>query len=145
DVRTFKQLGALQYPTQGWGLTTNGTQLIMSDGSATLYFRHPDTFAEQRRIMVRNNNKPVHYLNELEYINGEIWANIYTTDQIVRIDPKDGTVLGVVDLTNLLPRNLRTASTDVLNGIAYNAATRQLIVTGKNWPKLYEIVISEKK
>ncbi|MDR0738119.1 MAG: glutaminyl-peptide cyclotransferase [Prevotellaceae bacterium] len=145
DIRTFKQLGTLQYPTQGWGLTTNGTQLIMSDGTATLYFRHPDTFAEQRRITVRNNNKPVQYLNELEYINGEIWANVYTTDQIVRIDPKDGTVLGVIDLTNLLPRNLRTAKTDVLNGIACDAATGRLIVTGKNWPKLYEIAVSEKK
>jgi glutamine cyclotransferase len=145
DVHTFKQLGTFQYPTQGWGLTTNGTQLIMSDGSATLYFRHPGTFAEQRRITVRNNNKPVQYLNELEYINGEIWANVYTADQILRIDPKDGTVTGVIDLSNLLPRNLRTVKTDVLNGIAYDAATNRLIVTGTNWPKLYEIVVSEKK
>jgi glutamine cyclotransferase len=142
DARTFKQLGAFQYPTQGWGLTTNGTQLIMSDGTPTLYFRHPDTFAEQRRITVRHNNKPVQYLNELEYINGEIWANVYTTNHILRIDPKDGAVLGVVDLTNLLPRNLRTAKTDVLNGIAYDAATGRLIVTGKYWPKLYEIAVS---
>jgi glutamine cyclotransferase len=139
DPQTFKQLGAFQYPTQGWGLTTNGAQLIMSDGSATLYFRHPGTFAEQRRITVRNENRPVQYLNELEYIDGEIWANVYTTNQIVRIDPKDGAVVGVIDLTNLLPRNLRTAKTDVLNGIAYDAATGRLIVTGKNWPKLYEI------
>lgn len=145
DARTFKQLGAFQYPTQGWGLTTNGTQLIMSDGSATLYFRHPDTFAEQRRITVRNGDKPAPYLNELEYINGEIWANVYTTDHILRIDPKDGTVLGVIDLTGLLPRSLRTTKTDVLNGIAYDASTSRLIVTGKNWPKLYEIIVSEKK
>ena len=145
DARTFKQLGAFQYPTQGWGLTSNGAQLIMSDGTATLYFRHPDTFAEQRRITVRNDNKPVQYLNELEYINGEIWANVYTTNQIVRIDPNDGTVTGVIDLTNLLPRNLRTAKTDVLNGIAYDKANKRLVVTGKNWPKLYEIVVSEKK
>jgi glutamine cyclotransferase len=145
DVLTFKQLGTFQYPTQGWGLTTDGTQLIMSDGTATIYFRHPDTFAEQRRITVRNNDKPMQYLNELEYIDGEIWANVYTTNQIVRIDPKDGAVTGVIDLANLLPRSLYTAKTDVLNGIAYDAAARRLVVTGKNWPKLYEIVVSEKK
>jgi glutamine cyclotransferase len=144
DAHSFKQLGTLQYPSQGWGLTTNGTQLIMSDGTANLYFRHPDTFAELRRITVRNDNKPVQYLNELEYINGEIWANVYTTNQIVRIDPKDGTVVGVIDLTNLLPRNLYTAKTDVLNGIACDAATNRIVVTGKNWPKLYEITVSEK-
>ncbi|MDR3184398.1 MAG: glutaminyl-peptide cyclotransferase [Prevotellaceae bacterium] len=145
DARTFKQLGTFQYPTQGWGLTTNGTQLIMSDGSATLYFRHPDTFAEQRRITVRNGGKPVQYLNELEYIDGEIWANVYTTDLMLRIDPADGTVTGVVDLSNLLPRSLRTPKTDVLNGIAYDGATARLFVTGKNWPKLYEIAVEEKK
>jgi glutamine cyclotransferase len=145
EARTFKQVGTFQYPTEGWGLTTSGTQLIMSDGSATLYFRHPDTFVEQRRITVRNDNKPVQYLNELEYINGEIWANVYTANQIVRIDPKDGTVVGVIDLTNLLPHNLRTAKTDVLNGIAYDETSKRLVVTGKNWPKLYEIVVSEKK
>ena len=145
EARTFKQLGTFQYPTEGWGLTTNGTQLIMSDGSAILYFRHPDTFAEQRRITVRNDNKPVQYLNELEYINGEIWANVYTANQIVRIDPKDGTVVGVIDLTNLLPHNLRTVKTDVLNGIAYDETSKRLVVTGKNWPKLYEIVVNEKK
>jgi glutamine cyclotransferase len=145
DAHSFRQIGTFQYPMQGWGLTTNGTHLIMSDGSANLYFRHPDTITELRRITVRHDNKPVQYLNELEYINGEIWANVYTTNQIVRIDPQDGTVVGVIDLTNLLPRSLHTAKTDVLNGIAYDEATKRLVVTGKNWPKLYEITVREKK
>lgn len=145
DLHTFKQTGAFQYRSEGWGLTTDGAQLIMSDGTDILSFRDPATFAEQRRITVRQGNRPVYYLNELEYINGEIWANVYTANHIVRIDPKDGKVTGIIDLTNILPRNLRTAHTNVLNGIAYDEKSKRLVVTGKNWPKLYEITITEKK
>jgi glutamine cyclotransferase len=145
DVNTFKQIGSLPYDTEGWGLTTNGTQLIMSDGTSTIYFRDPNSFAEIRRITVRNGKQEIGYLNELEYINGEIWANIYTEEIIVRINPDNGNVTGIIDLRNLLPASLRTPQTDVLNGIAYDAQNNRIFVTGKNWPRLYEIVLVEKK
>ncbi|MDR3236358.1 MAG: glutaminyl-peptide cyclotransferase [Prevotellaceae bacterium] len=144
DVHTFREIGTFQYPTEGWGLTTDGKQLIMSDGSEHLYIRDPNTFAEIRRITVTNNNRPLRYLNELEYINGEIWANVYTSNYIVRINPDNGKVTGVIDLANLLPRNLRTSKTDVLNGIAYDEAHKRIVVTGKNWSKMYEITLQEK-
>ena len=145
DVDSFKQTGSFNYNTEGWGLTTDGKQLIMSDGTSVIYFRNSDNFAEIRRITVRNGNKEVGLLNELEYINGEIWANVYTGDIIVRIDPAGGQVTGIIDMRNLLPRNLRTAQTDVLNGIAYDADTKRILVTGKNWPRVYEITLIEKK
>ncbi len=145
DLNSFRQTGSFGYSTEGWGLTTDGKLLIMSDGSSTLYFRDPESFAELRRVKVRNNGKEIPYLNELEYINGEIWANIYTTDLIVRINPADGKVTGVIDLQHLLPRSLHSAQTDVLNGIAYDKAGNRIFVTGKNWPKLYEITLVEKK
>ncbi len=141
DAKTFKPLGRLRYATEGWGLTTDGKQLILSDGTSTLYFMQPDTMIPQRTVTVTLNGNPVDYLNELEYIEGEIWANIYTSDLIVRIDPKDGTVLGTLDLKNILPASLRTSNTDVLNGIAYDPATRSIWVTGKNWPKIYKIQV----
>ncbi len=141
DIATFRQIGTLHYATEGWGLTTNGKQLIMSDGSERLYFMNPDNFAEVRRITVRNDKGVVRYLNELEYINGEIWANVYEQDYIVRIDPENGNVIGIVNLRGILPRNLRTVNTDVMNGIAFDPAGKRLLVTGKNWPKLYEIEV----
>lgn len=131
------------YPREGWGITTDGKQLIASDGSATLYFMD-DKFALQRRVYVKYDDRPVRWLNELEYIDGKIWANIYTTDEIVIINPKDGKVVGLVDCRGLLPRNLHTSETDVLNGIAYNPQTGKIYLTGKNWPKLYEIKLIEK-
>ena len=131
------------YPREGWGITTDGKQLIASDGSATLYFMD-DKFALQRRVYVKYNDRPVRWLNELEYIDGKIWANIYTTDEIVIINPKDGKVVGLIDCRGLLPRNLHTSETDVLNGIAYNPQTGKIYLTGKNWPKLYEIKLIEK-
>lgn len=131
------------YPREGWGITTDGKQLIASDGSSTLYFMD-DKFALQRRVYVKYDDRPVRWLNELEYIDGKIWANIYTTDEIVIINPKDGKVVGLVDCRGLLPRNLHTSETDVLNGIAYNPQTGKIYLTGKNWPKLYEIKLIEK-
>ena len=131
------------YPREGWGITTDGKQLIASDGSSTLYFMD-DQFALQRRVYVKYDDRPVRWLNELEYIDGKIWANIYTTDEIVIINPKDGKVVGLVDCRGLLPRNLHTSETDVLNGIAYNPQTGKIYLTGKNWPKLYEIKLIEK-
>ena len=123
---------------EGWGLTYDGTRLIMSDGTATLSFRNPDTFAETGRISVYDDKGPVTMLNELEMVKGEIWANVWLTDRIARIDPATGQVLGWIDLTGLLPADQRQHA-DVLNGIAYDAKDDRIFVTGKLWPKLYQI------
>lgn len=132
------------YPREGWGITTDGKQLIASDGSATLFFMD-ENFALQRRVNVKYEDRPVRWLNELEYIDGKIWANVYTTDDIVIINPKDGKVTGIVDCRGLLPKELYTSQTDVLNGIAYDPASGKIYLTGKNWPKLYEVRLVEKK
>ena len=132
------------YPREGWGLTTDGKHLIASDGSATLFFMDGN-FALQRRVVVKYEDRPVRWLNELEYIDGKIWANVYTTDEIVIINPKNGMVEGVIDCRGLLPKSLCTSQTDVLNGIAYNPETGKIYLTGKNWPKLYEVRLTEKK
>lgn len=131
------------YPREGWGLTTDGKHLIASDGSATLFFMD-ENFALQRRVMVKYEDRPVRWLNELEYIDGKIWANVYTTDEIVIINPKDGRVEGIIDCRGLLPRKLYAKDTDVLNGIAYNPLTKKIYLTGKNWPRLYEVKLVEK-
>ena len=132
------------YPREGWGITTDGKQLIASDGSATLFFMD-ENFALQRRVNVKYEDRPVRWLIELEYIDGKIWANVYTTDEIVIINPKDGKVTGIVDCRGLLPKELYTSQTDVLNGIAYDPASGKIYLTGKNWPKLYEVRLVEKK
>ena len=116
----------------------------MSDGTATIHTVDPATFHREKRVTVTYKGAPVEYLNELEWIGDKIWANVYTTDQIVVIDPATGVVEGVVDLAGLLPETEMTATTDVLNGIAYDAEGDRIFVTGKNWPKLYEIEITEK-
>ena len=139
DLATFKLIEKINYSTQGWGLTTNGKQLIMSDGSEKIYFLEPDYFTEQIRIEVYDHNGPVINLNELEYINGEIWANVYQTDKIVRIDPETGKVLAWINLGGLLPQKDYSPETDVLNGIAYDEINNRLLVTGKMWPKLFHI------
>ncbi|MDR2358874.1 MAG: glutaminyl-peptide cyclotransferase [Prevotellaceae bacterium] len=136
---SLKQTGEFHYPGEGWGLTTDGTHLIMSNGSPVLRFIDPENFAEVRSLNVTCKGSALPMLNELEYINGEIWANVYTENHIVRIDPASGKVNGIIFLNNLLPASLRTRNTDVLNGIAYDTATSKIYVTGKNWPKLYEI------
>ena len=104
-----------------------------------------ENFKVERKVVVKHEERPVRWLNELEYIDGKIWANVYTSDEIVIINPKDGTVEGVVDCRGLLPDSLRTPATDVLNGIAYDPMTKKIYLTGKNWPKLYEIKLVEKK
>ena len=104
-----------------------------------------ENFAQQKKVLVTIEGRPVRFLNELEYIEGKIWANVYTADEIVIINPKDGRVEGIVDCKGLLPKNLRTADTDVLNGIAYNPEDGKIYLTGKNWPKLYEVKLVEKK
>jgi glutaminyl-peptide cyclotransferase len=138
DLETFEVERTMQYEGEGWGLAHDGRELIMSDGSATIRFRNPETFAVTREIEVRASGVPLPRLNELEYIDGEIWANIWYDDRIARISPANGEVLGFVDLATLYPQSAR-GSEAVLNGIAYDAAAKRLFVTGKNWPQLYEI------
>jgi glutamine cyclotransferase len=141
DKATFQLLREFTYPTEGWGLTQDGKNLIMSDGTANIYFLDPLNFERVRQIEVVDAGGPVTQLNELEYVRGEIYANIWTTDRIARIDPKTGRVLGWIDLTGLLNRQPSDPPVDVLNGIAYDAASDRLFVTGKLWPKLYEITL----
>ena len=144
---TFEKLEEFTYSTQGWGLTHDNKRLIMSDGTDTLYFLDPDTFQEIGRIQVKYQDKPVTNLNELEYINGEIFANVWQADLIARISPQTGRVLSWIDLTGLLETQSRSpsyGSEDVLNGIAYDELEDRLFVTGKLWPKLFEIELVPK-
>ena len=143
DAKTLEFKSSWSYPREGWGLTTDGKQLIASDGSATLFFMD-ENFALKRRLIVKYEDKPVRLLNELEYIDGKIWANIYTTHEIVIINPKSGNVEGIIDCRGLLPNELFGPDTDVLNGIAYNPEDGKIYLTGKNWPKMYEIKLVEK-
>jgi glutamine cyclotransferase len=127
------------YEGEGWGLTYNGKHLILSNGSSTLQFLDPKTFRTQRLVEVKLADSAVKKLNELEFIEGEVWANIWQEDTICRIDPQSGRVTGWIDLGKLWPGSERTATADVLNGIAYDARDKRIFVTGKCWPKLYEI------
>ena len=140
DRETLKPRGTFSYRGEGWGLTNDGTSLIMSDGTATLRFLSPKTLAEIRRLPVHDAGVPVRRLNELEVVRGEIWANVWQTNRIARISPKTGAVLGWVDLTGLLDRR-DAPGTDVLNGIAYDSRRNRIFVTGKLWPKLFEIEV----
>ena len=135
---TFELLETRSYAGEGWGLTDDGEMLILSDGSATLRFYEPSSFELQRTLEVRDEGQRVTRLNELEFIDGEIWANIWYDDRLVRISPSTGEVLAWVDLSHLRPRRQRSAD-DVLNGIAYDSDAGRLFVTGKNWPQLFEI------
>jgi glutaminyl-peptide cyclotransferase len=139
DRFSFRLLRTLHYPWEGWGLTSDDKHLILSDGTATLRFLDPATMKEVRQITVKDHGKPIDQLNELEYIHGQIYSNIWHSDRIARISPQTGAVLGWIDLTGLLPDNLRSSPEAVLNGIAYDAANDRLFVTGKLWPRLYEI------
>ena len=139
DKRTFALLDQFTYPTEGWGITHDGNRLIMSDGTPTLHVLDPDTFEEIAQIAVHDESGPVTRLNELEYVRGEIYANVWQTDRIARIDPQSGRIVGWIDLTGLLAPEERRQPVDVLNGIAYDAPHDRLFVTGKLWPKLFEI------
>jgi glutamine cyclotransferase len=141
DQDTFERQSTFSYTGEGWGLTHDGRSLIMSDGSETIRFLDPSTFQVRRTLRVLVGNVPVQRLNELEYIDGEIWANIWLTDRIVRISPESGRVIAWVDLAGLLPLADRSPPVDVLNGIAWDAEGRRLFVTGKLWPKLFEILL----
>ncbi len=133
---TLQYKGAFTYPREGWGLTTDGESLIASDGSSRLYFYDKD-FRQQRVINVRYDGRPVKLLNELEWVDGRIWANVYTSDLVVIINPDDGNVEGLVNCAGLLPDSLRDSRTDVLNGIAVNDG--RIYLTGKYWKRLYEV------
>ena len=139
DRRTLRRLGLWRYRGEGWGLTQNGTDIIMSDGTHELRFLDPSTLRERRRVAVMDGNFPVLRLNELEWVNGEIFANVWMTPMIARIDPQTGRVTGWIDLSALDAQRARWRGDDVLNGIAYDDAGDRLFVTGKNWRQLYEI------
>ena len=140
DKQSFDPLGEFAYPTKGWGITSNKLHLIMSDGTDVLRFWDPVTFQQIRQIQVHDESNPVVRLNELEYIGDQIYANVWQTDMIVIIDPETGGITGRIDLTGLLaPEDYGTHRIDVLNGIAYDAKDDRLFVTGKLWPKLFEI------
>lgn len=145
DLNTFEPTGEFNYDGEGWGLTTDGQSLIMSDGTSQIRFRDPATFAVQRTINVIARGHPVNRLNELEYIKGEVYANIWGTDYMVGIDPATGAVVGAIDFTGLLPREDRHPDTDVLNGIAYDPDHDRLFVTGKRWPKIFEVKLVRKR
>ncbi len=145
DRSTLHFLRTLAYEGEGWGLTADDKEMILSDGTATLRFLDPTTFKALRRVTVTDHGRPVTQLNELEFVHGEIYANIWHSDRIARIAPASGKVLGFIDLTGLLPATERSSPEAVLNGIAYDAARDRLFVTGKLWPSLFEIrVIPEK-
>ena len=139
EANTLELLRTFNYQTQGWGLTTDGSALILSDGTNTLYWFDPSTAQIVRQVNVSYQGQPVEYLNELEYINGLIFANIYLTDTIVAINPEDGSVVSLIDLTGLRPEQNLGIQGEVLNGIAFDALNDKLYLTGKNWPKIYEI------
>jgi len=141
DRLTLRFLRSIPYNGEGWGLTQDGKNLILSDGSATLHFLDPSTLHELRRIVVKDHGVPVTQLNELEFVHGQIYANIWHTDRIARIAPATGRVLGFIDLRGLLPESQRSSPEAVLNGIAWDPEHDRLFVTGKLWPKLFEIKI----
>lgn len=145
DLKSLKLRQTFTYAGEGWGLTRNASELIMSDGSAELRFLDPKSLRELRRLRVTADGRPVTMLNELEWVEGEIYANVWQTDRIARISPQTGKLLGWIDLAGLLPERDRVEGyTDVLNGIAYDPASKRLFVTGKLWPKLFEIKLVEK-
>ena len=141
DLDTFRPLKEFKYETEGWGLAFDGKNLVMSDGTDVLTYLDAESFQPLRRLTVKMDGRPVPRLNELEFIEGEIWANVWQTDLIVLIDPKSGRVGSVLDLKGVLPREIRTGSEDVLNGIAYDAQQKRIFVSGKFWPRIFEIKV----
>jgi glutamine cyclotransferase len=143
DKNTLESIGSHYNATEGWGLAYDGEDLILSDGTATLQFMDAETFAPKRKVAVTLNGNPINYLNELEYINGEVWANVWQTDFIVRIDPSTGVVNSFIDLAGLSEKTSLggDANGAVLNGIAWDDSGQRLFVTGKNWSNLFEIIL----
>lgn len=143
SLKDLKPLGDFKYDGEGWGLTMVGDSLVLSDGSSDLKFFDPATMAEQKRVTVRFGGRPISMINELETIDGQVWANIWMTDFIVRIDPATGNVVSLVDLSGLKADAGASGTDSVLNGIAWDAKKKRLFVTGKYWPKLYEIALAD--
>ncbi|MGE0087877.1 MAG: glutaminyl-peptide cyclotransferase [Bacteroidales bacterium] len=139
DKKSFKLINTLQYDTQGWGLTTDGKQLIMSDGSSTIYFLDPDYFTQSGKIEIFDNHGPVNMINELEYIDGLIYANIYQTEEIIAFDPKSGKVIKRIDCRKIVPTGYKGEQDNVLNGIAFDKKNSRIFITGKRWPNLFEV------
>jgi glutaminyl-peptide cyclotransferase len=144
DQRTFRLLRNFSYPGEGWGLTNDGQHIYMSDGTAQIRCLDPAALQELRRITVHEGEKQIMNLNELEWVRGELYANVWQTNRIVRIKPADGTVLGWIDLSGLLTQEELESGVDVLNGIAYDSMGDRLFVTGKLWPKLFQIRLVRK-
>jgi glutamine cyclotransferase len=142
DKNSFKLLREFAYPTDGWGITHDGNRIIMSDGTSNLYFMDPESLKTIGSVVVHDENGPVNMLNEMEYIGGKIYANVWATDNIAIIDPDDGSITGWIDLSGLRGAGNNRNSRDVLNGIAYDAEAGRMFVTGKLWPQLFEIVQS---
>ncbi len=139
DRKTFELRQKFRYSGEGWGITHDGRHLIVSDGTSTLRFLDPKSFKVVRRLTVRSGGSRIRHLNELEFVEGEIFANVWYKDYILRISPNSGEVTGYLDLSRLWPQNQRPDKEAVLNGIAYDEVGQRLFVTGKNWPRLYEI------
>lgn len=144
NADTFEKVREFDYSGEGWGLTTDGSKLYMSDGSANINIVDPETFRAEGVIRVRNEGRPVQYINELEWIDGRIWANVYTTEDILIINPETGKVEGVIDFSGIDSQLVVTRATDVMNGIAYDPETGRIFVTGKRWNKLFEVEVFKK-
>ena len=142
-IKDLKPVGTFKYEGEGWGLTMVGDRLVLSDGTSALRFFDPATMKEEKRVTVRYGGRPITMINELETIDGQIWANIWMTDFIVRIDPGTGDVTSLIDLTGLRADAGATGTDSVLNGIAWDAKQKRLFVTGKYWPKLYQIALAD--
>lgn len=147
DVNNIdKPINTFKWPYEGWGITSNGTDLIISDGSSKLYFVNPEDFRLKSTISVTENGSPVFQLNELEFIDGFVFANIYYKDEIIKIDPSSGFVVGKLELPGLdkkfFPTQIVPNRTDVLNGIAYDSVTKKILITGKRWPKMFELKLN---
>ena len=145
DADNLSVIKEFQYNTEGWGLANDGKYIYMSDGSHYIYIIDPVTFRQVDRLEILIGDEKILNINELEWIEGEIWANIFTSNEIIRINPKSGAVNGIIDASNLLLSSDYTTSTDVLNGIAYDKSTKKIYLTGKNWPKLFEVSINKTK
>lgn len=141
DSKTLKPIREFQYNTEGWGITNDKKYIYMSDGTQYIYIIDPETFTQVDKLEVMMGDRPLSEINELEWIEGEIWANIFTTDNIARINPRTGAVVGMVDASGLLLKRDYTKDTNVLNGIAYDTQQKKIYLTGKNWPKLFEVVV----